>query len=115
MSPPVREGAPGTAHRVPPTDDVPVAVGGDGHDLLGDDEASDPTVTAVATGSHRHRYVYASDSASEAAASAACAFSARSTPDRDSEISRRSAAFGSAEASHSSVLARVSAETWTAG
>ncbi len=56
------------------------------------------------------RYGYA-----PAAVSAACAFSARSTPERDSEISRRSAGAGSAEASHASVFARVSASTWTDG
>ena len=50
-----------------------------------------------------------------AAASAAWAFSARSTPERDSETSRRRAAFGSAEASQASVLSRVSSETWSVG
>jgi probable blue pigment (indigoidine) exporter len=62
---------------------------------------------------HPHRRT--DDDYSAAAASAACAFSARSTPARDSEISRRRAALGSAEASHSSVLRRVSSETWTDG
>lgn len=51
----------------------------------------------------------------EAAASAACALSARSTPERDSETSRRRAAFGSAAVSQASVFARVSCDTWTAG
>lgn len=50
-----------------------------------------------------------------AAASAAWARSARSTPARDSDISRRSAAFGSAEASQASVASSVSWETWMAG
>ncbi len=52
---------------------------------------------------------------SPAAASARCARRARSTPARDSETSRRRAAFGSAEASQASVLSRVSWETWTVG
>lgn len=50
-----------------------------------------------------------------AAASAARAFKARSTPERDSEIRRRRAAFGLAEASQASVASRVSWATWTAG
>lgn len=53
--------------------------------------------------------------ADAAAASAARARSARSTPARDSDTSRRSAAFGSAEASQASVASRVSWETWIAG
>ncbi|MDQ1038623.1 hypothetical protein QFZ75_005039 [Streptomyces sp. V3I8] len=60
----------------------------------------------------RDRYGYP---AAPAAASAAWARSARSTPERDSEIRRRRAGLGSAEASHSSVFARVCASTWTAG
>lgn len=51
----------------------------------------------------------------DAAASAACAFSARSTPERDSETRRRRAALGSAAVSQASVRARVSWDTWTDG
>jgi hypothetical protein len=50
-----------------------------------------------------------------ASESAAWAFSARSTPARDSETSRRRAALGSAVASQASVLSRVSRETWSEG
>ncbi len=50
-----------------------------------------------------------------AAASAAWAFSARSTPARDSDIIRRRAALGSADSSQASVASSVSWETWSVG
>ncbi|MFD3682190.1 hypothetical protein, partial [Streptomyces sp. NPDC058613] len=63
------------------------------------------------TGSSRRTFIAGAGAAATAGASADWAFSARSMPERDSETSRRRAAFGSAEDSQASVRSRVSSET----